>query len=495
MPDVRPPRAIAAFAAVAIALAGCGDGSDTSHRTIALSECRIPKLAITAQCGTLTVPENRSAPQGRTITLAVAMLPANTLNPKRDPLFIIAGGPGQAATHLGPFAAQMTGVRKDRDVVLVDQRGTGRSSPLTCAAFKPDDSADTALDIDPLPKAAACARELAAQGVDAAQYTTAAWIADLDAVRAALGYEKINLWGGSYGTRVALEYLRRHPERVRSVVLDGVAPPSLRIALDVWPSRDAALSAVFDACAQSPACREAHPDLGATLASIGDRLGPAGRDVRVVDPRTGDASLQRITFDLVLAALQPLTYIPELQALLPEIIALAAAGDYAPLFAVALFVTGNLAESLNGALHYSVICAEDVPSISATDAQRALDGVRSRALAERALAVCDVWPRGVAPVDATTPVTSDVPVLILSGGLDPVTPAANGTLVAKTLPNSRHIVARGYGHIVSQHACAPRLIAAFVDDPTFATLPTSCVEHFEHSAPPPLWPDRLGARR
>ncbi len=171
------------------------------------------------------MPENRDRPGGRRISLAVAVLPANTLNPRPDPLFILAGGPGQAASYLGPFAASLTDVRKDRDIVLVDQRGTGRSSPLDCAAFRPDDSPEATLELDPVPKAAACAKELAARGVDAAQYTTAAWVADLDAVRAALGYPTINLWGGSYGTRVALEYVRRHPDRVRSIVLDGVAPP------------------------------------------------------------------------------------------------------------------------------------------------------------------------------------------------------------------------------------------------------------------------------
>jgi pimeloyl-ACP methyl ester carboxylesterase len=498
MTGSRPARTISALVAVfvaLVALTGCGDGGDAPRRTIALSECRLPKMALAAQCGTLEVPENRDQPDGRKIGLAVAILPANTLNPKPDPLFILAGGPGQAATYLGPFAAQMTGVRKDRDIVLVDQRGTGRSSPLICTAFKPDDSPESALELDPVPRAAACAKELAAQGVDAAQYTTAAWIADLDAVRAALGYVRINLWGGSYGTRAALEYLRRHPDRVRSVVLDGVAPPSMRVALDVWPSRDVALSAVLDACAQSPACHAAHPDLAATLATIRDRLGPAGRDVTLIDPRTGESTTHRFTFDHVIGALQPLTYVPELQALLPEIIGRTAAGDYGPLYAVAMQVTGNLALQMNAALHYSVTCAEDVPRVSAADAKGALAGVRSRTLAERALAVCAVWPKGVAPADATTPVKSDIPVLILSGGLDPVTPPAGGAEVARTLANSRHIIARGYGHIVSAHACGPRLIAAFIADPTFAQLPAPCVDHFEKSVRPPLWPDRLGAGR
>ncbi len=485
--------AAAALAALATGLAGCGDGP-TPQRSVALAECRLPKLPVAAQCGTLEVPENRARPEGRKVALAIAILPANTLNPRADPLFLLAGGPGQAASFLGPFAAALTGVRKDRDIVLVDQRGTGRSSPLSCAAFKPDDTPEATLELDPVPKAVACAKELAAQGVDAAQYTTAAWIADLDAARAALGYAKINLWGGSYGTRAALEYLRRHPERVRSVVLDGVAPPSMKVSLDVWPTRDVALSAVLDACARAPSCRAAQPDLPATLAAIRDRLGPKGRDIALTDPRTGESQMQRITFDHVIGALQPLIYAPELSALVPEIIGRAAAGDFGPLYAGAMLVTGDLAEQMNNALHYSVTCAEDAPRIAPADAASALANLRSKALAARALAVCDAWPKGAVPDDASTPVRSDVPALILSGGLDPVTPPANGAEVAKTLPASRHIVARGYGHIVSPHACGPRLIAAFIDDPSFATLPVACVEHFENSTRPPMWPDRLGAR-
>jgi pimeloyl-ACP methyl ester carboxylesterase len=481
------------LAGLVLALAGCG-GDARPRSTIALAECRLPKLPLAAQCGTLEVPENRDKPDGRRISLAIAVLPANTLHPRADPLFILAGGPGQAASFLGPFAAALTGVRKDRDIVLVDQRGTGRSSPLVCAAFKPDRDLRTVLDFDPGPRAAACVGELTAQGIDAAQYTTAAWVADLDAVRAALGYARINLWGGSYGTRVAQEYLRRHRDRVRSVVLDGVASPAMRTTLDVWPSREIALSAVFDACARSPSCAAAHPGIDARLDAIRDWLGPQGRDVALTDPRTGEALTLRLTFDHVLGALQPFTYAPELAAILPEVIGRAAAGDFGPLFAGAMLVTADLDEQSNTALHYSVTCAEDVPRVSPADAASTLAGLRTKTLAKRALAVCADWPKGASPADATTPVKSDVPVLILSGGLDPVTPPANGAEVAKTLPASRHVVARGYGHIVSPHACGPRLIAAFIDDPTFATLPTSCVEHFEKSSRPPLWPDRLGAR-
>jgi pimeloyl-ACP methyl ester carboxylesterase len=495
-PRARIAAQVPGLAAVALALAvaACGEGRDAPRRAIALAECRLPKLALAAQCGELTVPENRDRPDGRRIVLTVAVLPANTLNPRPDPLFLLAGGPGQAATSLAPFAAQLIDVRRERDIVLLDQRGTGRSSPLDCAAFAADDDLAAALQLDPVPKASACAAELAAKGVDAAQYTTAAFVADLDAARAALGYDRINLWGGSYGTRAALEYLRRHAVHVRSAVLDGVAPPRISTVVDVWTARDAALSAVIGACGQSPACRAAHPDLAATLAAIGDELGPAGRDVVLADPRNGAAQTVRLTYDHVLAALQPLLYVPELQGLVPEAVARAAAGDYGPLQALVALTTADLARQLSSALHYSVICAEDAPRFSPAERKRALAGLRTRSLAERVLAVCALWPRGAAPADATTPVVSDVPVLLLSGGLDPVTPPAYGTEVAATLPNSRHIVARGYGHIVSPQACGPRLVAAFVDDAGFAKLPPTCVAHFEQSTRPPLWPDRLGPR-
>ncbi len=499
----RPTRAFATgalariggaalLAALAAIVAGCGERGGVPARAIALTECRLPRLAVAAQCGELEVPENRAAPQGRTIRLAVAVLPANTLTPRPDPLFILAGGPGQAASRLGPFAAHLIDVRRDRDIVLVDQRGTGRSAPLDCEAWRHEDGIEAVIEIDPVPKAQACAGELSARGIDTAQYTTAAFVADLDAVRAALGYDRINLWGGSYGTRAAQEYLRRQPAHVRSMVLDGVVPPGMTPLVDVWATREAALAAVIAACAGTPACHAAHPDLGATLTAIGERLGATGRDVTLTDPRTGEARTLRLSFDHVLAALQALLYVPELSSLLPEVIGRAAAGDFGPLFAAVSPLAADVAEQLDSALHFSVTCADDAARVTPARLADLLADARTRAIAERLLAVCAVWPHGTAPADAATPVASNVPVLILSGGLDPVTPPSYGADIARTLPNSRHVVAAGYGHIVSPHACAPRMIAAFLDDPAAARLPPTCVLHFEKSARPPLWPNRLG---
>lgn len=475
-----------AFAA-ALALGGCADRS-TSTRRIALAECRLPKVAQAVQCGTLNVPENRAHPEGRRLSIFVAVLPANTLSPASDPVVLLAGGPGQAASTLGPFALQLGSIRRTRDIVLIDQRGTGRSSPLDCPAFAPDEHAE--FDTDPVPKSLLCAWQLAGKGVDASQYTTSAFVADLDEMREALGYRHVNLWGGSYGTRVAQEYLRRFPDHVRSVVLDGVAPPSLRISFDVWRTRDDALDGTITACRASPPCLKAHPDPAATLQAIRQSL-EGGRTVTVRDPRTGLSREMHIDFDTIIGALQPLTYAPEAASLIPELLALAKNGEYAPLFAASLVIVGDLPEQFNPALFYSVTCAEDVPRITREERMNGVADGRVRALARRAIAVCDQWPKGTYPPDFATPVTSDVPVLLLSGGLDPVTPPAYGDEVAKGFPDSRHVVAKGFGHIVSPHACAPRLIAAFVDKAGFGSLPQSCIDFLEHSKRPPPWPDRL----
>ena len=487
-----PSRVVVLTLAALLALAGCADDSARGPQRLALADCPLPRLSVAARCGELEVPEDRAHPERRRISIAFAVLPANTLAPKADPLFILAGGPGQAATRLGPFAAQLVGVRKERDIVLVDQRGTGRSSPLDCVAFRPTSNLDDAFTLDPVPKAIACRAELESRGIDLAQYTTAAWVADIDAVREALGYPRVNLWGGSYGSRVALEYLRRHGDRVRSVVLDGVAPPSLRISLDVWASRDAAVSAAVAACLDAPACRAAHPDLDRAFDRIRTTLGESGREVAIVDPRTGRSQTLTLAYAHIVAGLHPLTYVPELRALLPEIVSRAASGEYAPLFAAASLLTADLAEQMNVALHYSVTCAEDASRVGPADLRTTLANVREPQLVERVLAVCDVWPRGVQPADATKTVRSDVPVLLLSGGLDPVTPPAYAAEVAQTLPASRHVVAPGFGHIVSPHGCGPRLIAAFVEHGAFARLPAACIERFEASRQPAAWPNRLG---
>jgi len=481
--------AVVCMSLLACALVACGD--PVAQRKVELVECRLPKLATSARCGAIEVPEDRAAPGARKIPVAFAVLPANTLRPRADPLFMLAGGPGQSAAALAPLAGMLGGVRRDRDIVLVDPRGTGKSAPLRCAALAPRDPFDEFADADAASAAQRCRAEIEAAGSpDVALYTTPAYVADLDAVRSALGYQRINLWGGSYGTRAAQEYVRRYPQHVRSVVLDGVAPPDLRISLDIWPTRDAALTHLFAACSEAPACKRAHPDLDATLAGIRNELG-AGRRVPVTDPRTGAPREVTLSFDMVIGALHALAYAPEFASLIPVLLARAQAGDFAPLAAAALTMTDDVNRSMNLALYYAVTCAEDAPRVTPSDTAQAFAALRAPALAENHLAACNGWPHPALPADFNAPLVSDKPFLILSGGLDPVTPPANGTKVAATLPNSRHVIAKGYGHIVSAHACAPRLIEKFIDEAGFGTLPQSCLEHLATSSRPPAFTSLL----
>lgn len=489
------PRARALPSAIllgsVLALAACGD-DPKARRTIELAECRLPRLASAAQCGKVSVPEDRSKPDGRKLDIHVAILPANTLTPEPDPLVMLAGGPGQSASALAPFAARLNEVRRKRDVILVDQRGTGRSAPLECEAYSPAAMREATFELDPKPRAKRCADELAQRGVDVTQYTTAAFIDDLEAIRTALGVPRWNLWGGSYGSRAALEYLRNHPDRVRSMILDGVAPPSMAISLDVWTQRERALDALFERCRATPACAKALPDPGATLDAVARDLGAPGREVAYIDPATGRVERVPGSADGAVALLQPLLYGPETTAMIPALIERARGGDFGALAAAATAFTADLAEQMNTALHYSVTCAEDVPRIVAAERDRALEGMRSKRLALAAIGVCEVWPRGSAPADAATPVVSPIPALLFSGGLDPVTPPARAEEAAKTLANHKHIVAPGYGHIVSPHACGPRLVASFVDTGGFAKLDADCVKRLETSVPPPLWTGLLG---
>jgi pimeloyl-ACP methyl ester carboxylesterase len=505
--DVRPARfanirramsnafriaAVLPCIALALATAGCGETSAPS-RTLALADCHLPKVAQTLQCGTLEVPENRTTPGGRKIKLAITVLPANTLSPRPDPLFILAGGPGQAASAVASFPAQLTDIRATRDIVLVDQRGTGLSSPLTCKAFAQERDLATALQTDVLAQARECAAELNAQGVDAAQYTTDAFIEDLEDVRRALGYPTVNLWGGSYGTRVAQEYLRRHPEVIRSVVLDGVAPPHMIISTDIWPTRQKVVDDVIAACGAAAACAAAHPDLGNALMHIQQSLGADGQRIEVALPRTGKPAALRINWPAVIGAIHPLSYQPETAAMIPVVLGAAVQGNFAPLLATFSLSDDDADTQLNNALFYSVTCAEDVPRLTTEARARALADPQTRGLISDVLAVCDFWPRGALPADFATPVVSGVPVLLISGGLDPVTPPAYATEVARTLSHSRTLVAPGFGHIVSSRACGPQLLAKFVDRAGFDTLPASCVDFLQATTAPLLWSNALVA--
>lgn len=478
-----------AYLCAGLALAACNPGSGAPRLAIALAACRLPGVDTPAQCGTYEVWENRATRAGRKIALNLAVVPARLRAKEHDPIVVLAGGPGQGAVALASQVMPLfTRLNDSRDVVFLDQRGTGNSNPLDCQ--DEEEQPLQALFEDALPEKLVvnCLAQLDA---DPTQYVTTIAIEDLEEVRAALGYPKLNLWGGSYGSRAALEYLRRHGDRVRSVVLDGVAPANMKLPLSFVTDGDAAFQRLLDACDAETLCRSNYPNLRATIAQLRGQLARRPARVAIRDPRTGDRQTIQVNENVFLSGLFRPLYVAELASLLPFGISAAATGDFNPLLAQNLAFADDVSENLSIGMHLSVICAEDIPRITPADLEVLSRSFFGAALVNDFVRACSSWPKAKVADDFYTPVRSEAPVLILSGGIDPATPPRHGEEVAKTLPNSRHLIAPQIGHGVSLHGCAPRLIESFVRKANARELDGKCLERI----PRPLFVMPLGIAR
>jgi pimeloyl-ACP methyl ester carboxylesterase len=440
-------------------------------------------VTIAARCTTLRVPEDRSRPQGRHLELALAWIPSTSRNPAPDPVFMLAGGPGQSALESYPLVAgAFREVQRERHVILVDQRGTGRSHPLDCPT-----TLDKALGVTAQVPDAATARALARDCLaelrdsDPRFYTTSDYVADLEAVRGALGAEQVDLVGVSYGTRVGLEYLRRHPQRVRAAVLDSVVPPTLILGAEHARNLDAAVDTQFARCEQDAACRARYGSPRARLDALLAQLRKQPQPVSYHDPLTHELRHDTLTAEAVAGVVRLHAYAPPLFAMLPMLIEAAGQGRYDTLMTQARMVEQLVGEQIAVALQLSVSCAEDAPWLRPDPADaHTLLGTE---FVEFTLAQCAVWPRGRVPADFHEPVKVDRPVLLLSGEFDPVTPPRYGERVAAELPRSRHLVLRGQGHGVMGISCAPRLLAAFLARPEPARLDAACLDSLGYTPP------------
>jgi pimeloyl-ACP methyl ester carboxylesterase len=466
------------WAMAASLLLACASGP-ANERAIALEPCRLEGLGSEALCGSRRVFENRTTHQGRQIELRVAVVPALAANPRPDPLFILVGGPGQAATEAGAQIAEtLREVRNRRDIVLVDQRGTGHSNPLTCESDRAQPLAELFAPRSELDQTRACH---AALDADTTFYATPTAMEDLDEVRAALGYEHINLWGGSYGTRAALVYLRQYPDRVRSVILDGSAPFALKLPLYVARDAQHALDRLYADCASDADCQRAFPDARQRFEALLARLGGSGLEVQLAHPRTGLPTSLRIERAGLAGAVRNLLYVPQLAGLLPLAVERALGGDFGAFIASAdAFARGV---NVSTGMFMSIVCAEDVPRF---DDRQVEELTRDTFLGGQWLtelrAECAAWPAAQLPESYFEPVSSDVPSLLLSGELDPVTPPSWGELVARGLSRSRHVVVPGAGHGTTSLGCLPELEARFIESLDPAGLDATCVEHLQRPA-------------
>jgi len=439
----------------------------------------------TADCGIVSVPLDRNDPDGPTLELRVAVAPAVSRDPAPDPLFLLAGGPGQAATEafLG-ILPSLDRIQDERDLVMVDQRGTGRLSPLTC----PEDDLDPSLELDDevLRQAIAeCRDQLAA---DPVLFTTAIATQDLDDVRRALGYEQINLYGGSYGSRAALTYMHTFPERVRTVILDGVVPAAMAVGAEMGRDAQRSLDLLFERCQGDPPCAERFPNLARDFDDLLTRLEVEPIRVELPDPTTGGPTQTLLNRQLAAGTVRFMTYSPQTAALIPLLIAAAVDGDLVPLTAQSLVTTASVSDSISSAMMFSVLCAEDVPFYGdlATEDTESFLGAD---LADRFRMVCEEWSAADVPAAVKVPQASAIPVLLISGEADPVTPPRWGDVAAEPLSRSLHIVAPGMGHINLTSGCIPKLAAQFIVDGGPEALDPACVDDLR---PPPFFVDFTG---
>lgn len=445
---------------------------------------------VAAWCTPFDVPENRADPKGRHIKLNLAIVRSDATVPLSDMVVLLAGGPGEAATQdYVAVAPAFAALHKHHDILLLDQRGTGDSNPLTCAKAEAEPSqTPAAMDLDAIrTRVRDCLAEVSKKA-DPRFYTTTVAGDDLEAVRQALGAPQFDLIGVSYGTRMAQQYAMHHADGVRSIVLDSAVPNETVLGADFAVNLEDALKRDFAACTATPACAKRFGDPHQTLYQLRDALRANPHKVDIRDPQTYATVQRTLSEDSLAAVVRMFAYEPETAALLPLTIDAAAHGDVGPLLGQAKLITGDLDASMNNGMQMSVICSEDADLLQARPQDE--DTILGNKLVRAIKAECEVWPRGSRPDDFHKPLTGDVPTLVLSGELDPVTPPRYGKAIVDRLGNARQLVLKGQGHALIARGCVPQLLNRFIDHPDPKALDASCLDALQ---PIPAFVDFNGA--
>ncbi len=449
-------------------------------KSVSLQPCEVPGAEEgkkeKALCGTHEVFENRDLKTGRRIALKIVVFPATGKNKAPDPLFYIPGGPGSSSTEEAPYVAQeFVKIRKNRDLVFVDQRGTGGSNPLNCDFFNPADPQSFLGHWNPPADVRKC-RELLQPKADLRQYVTSIAMDDLDEVRAALGYQKINISGGSYGTRAALTYLKYHGENVRSMILQGLSPTNQYMPRDFAQHTQRALDGVLDECLANKDCRAAFPNIKADSRKVLERLKKGPVDVEVKDQEK--MIRVKLSRDLAGEAVRYMLYQSGAAARIPLVLRLAAQGNFTRLAEAALYYRREIVATGANGLYLSITCAEDLAWVKDNENDAAaektfLGNYRLRQQKE----ACSLWPLSEIRKDYSTPTRSAVPILIISGQWDPVTPSEYGDTAAKHLENSLHVVVpsggHGYGGLEGLE-CISTLATNFINSGSVKGLDSRC---------------------
>ncbi len=444
--------------------------------SIVLKPCRLPQVNFEARCGEYDVYEDRLEQRGRRIALKVVVLPSLFARPAPDALFILAGGPGQAATEQADFIARtFVRVRQERDIVLVDLRGTGGSNGLHCNLY--GESLQGSLgDLLPLGAIKACLTEWE-QRADLSFYTTPLAMDDLDEVRAALGYERINIFGTSYGTRAAQAYIRQYPERVRSIILKGTTPISQSIPLSIARHSQRSLDLVLEDCWRNGFCYKAFPNLKQDFATVLSRFDKGSVTVQIPNDENGKVEKIELTRGALVTTLRTLLQSTGTIAQLPLMIHQMSKGDDVSFVRSAISIRREFSKNISIGMFLAVI-KEDLRLIDREQARSESEGTfMGDYYYQQLLSAGSLLPRVILSSGYREEIRSDVPVLFISGRLDPATPPENAENVAQNLPNSRHVVIRQASHsYTGLSPCIDSLMAEFIIRGSVKELNTTCVD-------------------
>ena len=438
------------------------------QQSFSTSSCYTPGVARQAKCYRLEMPLFADNRKGGSIALGGVISPSQAPDAKTDPLIILVGGPGQGASDMtGPLLPLFNKIRNKRDIIFFDIRGTGRSSPLACDSLKTL-SPLTHISIEEVQaQMQACAKSKAKE---ITSFTSMAAVADLEALRIALNAKKINLWGASYGTRLAQLYMRSHAHRVRTAVLDGVVPFKPSYIKTQAAHATASLNRLVDDCRQSPDCATAFPSFDpiALLDRIGD-----SQDISYRHPVTGAITKTRTSRAVVAQTVFSNLYKVQSRAFIPWMLTQAVEhNQWGPMATLALD-TGEYLDlkSLYSGAYFSIVCSgeyrRNAREIDFTDTSSP-DYAFFKGLPGKQLnSICTHWPVSERPetLPPTDSATSEIPVLLISGALDPITPPGMTNTVENEFPNNRHIVIANGGHINSDRSCVSETISTFVNDP------------------------------
>lgn len=446
--------------------------NDKPAEALLLESCFVKGVKNQLQCGKLSVPENWKSPSETNIDLSVIVVKSIANTPKPDPLFLLMGGPGQAASELvSGLIGIFNDVHQERDLVFIDQRGTGLSNPLICDEEQGDIYADLNSDFDVV-DVKKCLSEF---NVDLSQYNTNNAILDFDAVRVALGYDKINLYGISYGSRAAMVYMREKPDSLRSVILDGVVPPQVVVGpMGIEAAR--AFDMLIEQCNSHTDCQKQYPNLVSDYQNVRAALELSPIRTTIEHPVSDQKIALNIDSKKFINTLRNLLYSVGRRELVPFVISEFAKGNYKPFVGLM-----SQSEDSQGAMYvgltFNILCNEDIPRASrellAKDSANSFSG---RHTFEVFSGICKHWPTFTPPANFGEPVNSNIPTMLLSGELDPVTPPAWADIAAKGLSNNKHYIAKNAGHGLVTQTCAGSMIGEFVDSLNFDDVDSSCLD-------------------